>query len=327
VSNRNLDVVVTGVRQVAPRIREYLLTSADRTPLPRSSPGAHVELHLPASYLGPIVRHYSLIGGFGLRDDPPHTYRIAVQREQRQRGSAYIHDTFDVGTPVRISHPLNNFPLSRTEGKSLLIAGGIGITPILSMLRSLVRRKRDFAIVYSGRTSELLAYHDDVLELAGARGQVHLSGEPPLEHLNMPALLAAQPLDTITYVCGPAGMIEATNNAAKAVGLHPDSIRSELFASGPHEDDVAFDVELSSSGRRIRVGRETTILDALTAAGVDVLSDCRRGECGLCPLQVVATDSEIDHRDRYLSGDERASGKTLCICVSRIKGERLVLEA
>jgi ferredoxin len=122
-------------------------------------------------------------------------------------------------------------------------------------------------------------------------------------------------------------MIAATHDAASALGWAPGRVRSEQFTAGPSPDDAPFVVELRRSGRTVTVGRDTSILDALTVEGIDVLSDCRRGECGLCPLRVLEGGERIDHRDRYLSAEERASGETLCICVSRVRGGTLVLDA
>jgi ferredoxin-NADP reductase len=320
-----LDVVVKGIRQLTPRVREYLLSSADGSALPGFAPGAHIELHTVSPESGPIIRHYSLVGGVGSWDDTPDTYRIAVQREDRRRGSAHIHDSFAIGTTLQVSVPKNNFPLDRRDAKSLLIAGGIGITPILSMLRSLVRRHREFEMVYAGRVAAELAYRADVQRLAGPRGRIHESGEG--NRLDLGALLSAQPDGTTVYVCGPAAMVDAARREASMLGWADTRVRSELFTAGPTGDEVSFDVELRQSKRRIHVGRDTTILDALAAAGVHALHDCRRGECGLCPMTVLEADGPIQHRDTYLSDEEHASQKTLCICVSRIKGSRLVLDA
>lgn len=320
-----LEVVVKGIRQLTPRVREYLLCSLDASPLPSYAPGSHIELHTVSPESGPIIRHYSLVGGAGLWDDTPDTYRIAVQREDRRRGSAHIHDSFGIGTILHVSVPKNNFPLDRRDTKSLLIAGGIGITPILSMLRSLVRRHRDFELVYAGRAGADLAYCADVQRLAGARGRIHESGSD--NHLDLRALLTAQPGGTTVYICGPAAMVDATRREASTLGWVDTRVRSELFNAGPTGDEVPFDVELKASKRRIHVGRDTTILDALAAAGVHALHDCRRGECGLCPMSVLEADGPIQHRDTYLSEEERTSQKTLCICVSRIKGARLLLDA
>lgn len=320
-----INVVVSGIRELTPRIREYCLTSRDGSALPPYQAGAHIEIYLNLES-GPVTRHYSLVGGAATENDPPETYRIAVLRTDRPTGSAYIHQRFAVGVAVKISHPKSHFPLLPAVGKTLLLAGGIGITPVFGMLRSLVRRNRAFEIVYSCRDQKSFAYGAEVTRLAGSKATFHCSGEGA-GRLDIEALLSRQPEGTVAYVCGPRGMIEATQRAAESLGWDPIRVRSELFAAGSAEDDCAFDVELRRSGRSIRVGRETTILDALTCAGVDALSDCRRGECGVCPLKVIETDGPIDHRDRFLSAEERERGDMLCICVSRIHGSHLTLDA
>jgi len=324
---RHLAVTVAGLRQLTPRIREYRLESIDGKALPAYAPGAHIEVHTGDAAAGPIVRHYSLLGGDAAHDDPRHSYRVAVQREDRAAGSAYIHQHFDLGTRLRVSAPINNFPLDRCDTHSLLIAGGIGITPIFSMARSLARRRRDFTLAYAGRSAEAMAYRAELESLCGPRLRLHVSGARDEGQLDLVELLAAQPDGSTAYVCGPAPMVAATQDAARQLGWAPERVRSELFGVGARGDEVAFEVELRRSGRVFRVGKGTSILDALTAARADVLWDCRRGECGLCPQRVIEVDGVIDHRDRYLSDEERAAGDTLCICVSRIRGQRLVLDA
>lgn len=326
-----IDVVVSEVRQLTPRIREFLLTTPDRAPALPYGPGAHLEVHTGDERSGLVIRHYSLIGGSGGsdgsagRDDPRHSYRIAVQREDHGGGSAYIHAHFEPGTRLRVAPPANNFPLDRRDRHSLLIAGGIGITPVFSMARSLARRGRDYSVAYAGREAAAMAYHDELAALAGPRARFHYSGSGA--RLDLQALLAAQPEGTTAYVCGPATMIEATHAAGAALGWAPGRVRSETFGVGRRGDERPFQVELRRSGRVVEVGADVSILDALTAAKVDVLWDCRRGECGLCPQTVIEADGPIEHRDRYLDEDERRRGDTLCICVSRIRGSRLVLDA
>jgi len=166
-----------------------------------------------------------------------------------------------------------------------------------------------------------MAYRQDVLRLAGIRARIHASAEP----VDLQALFGAQPEGTTAYICGPAAMMQAAQDAARALQWDPQRVRSELFTGGPRGDELAFDVELRVSGRRVHVGRDTTILDALHAAGVHPLFDCRRGECGLCATPVIDADGPIRHQDSYLSEDERSS--QMCICVSRVQGTRLVLDA
>lgn len=326
MAHKHLKVVVSGIRQLTPRIREYQFTSVDGSPMPEYAPGSHIALHTGNDATGPLVRHYSLIGGTNARDDARNTYRIAVQREDRGGGSAFIHAKFEIGTRLEVAIPANNFPLDRRDSHRLLLAGGIGITPIYSMVRSLARRRLPFSVVYAGRDVDHMAYHHELLALAGDRAHVHLSGLGNTNPLDLVALLAAQPDGATVYVCGPAPMVDAAHAAARVLGWHEDRVRSELFGTGFSGDEVAFEVFLRRSQRTIPVARDVTILDALVAAKVDVLWDCRRGECGLCQQTVLATDGALVHRDRYLSEDERAACDAMCVCVSRTQGTRLELD-
>lgn len=325
MAQSNFSVEVSRVRQLTERVREYLLTSVDGRPLPEYSPGSHVTIHTTSAERGLIVRHYSLIGGTDTEIDPRTTYRIAVQRESDTRGSAHIHATFAPGTRVEVGPPMNNFPLDRRHGPVLLIAGGIGITPIFSMARSLARRNRPFTVVYAGRNRDSMAYHDELARIAGKVAHFHYSDDAGV--LDMIALLRGQPDGTTAYVCGPQPMIAATHEAGKALNWNPEQVRSEAFGAARVADAGAFDVRLLRSGRTVRVSEDASILDALNAAGVPVLWDCRRGECGLCPLKVVSSDGPLQHHDRYLTEEEKAAGDTMCICVSRTKGREIVLDA
>lgn len=321
----NFPVVVAGIRQLTPRVREYVLRSVDSKPLPPYSAGAHIALHTRSAERGLIVRHYSLVGGQDGDDDPRNTYRIAVQRTDHARGSAHIHASLEIGSQLEVGPPTNNFPLARNEANVLLIAGGIGITPIFSMARSLLRRKRPFRAIYAGRRPEEMAYHDAFASLAGPDVRMHYS--ETAGHPDVLSWLREQPEDTTVYVCGPARMIEATQSAAVELGWPLERVRTELFGAGFTGHATAFDVHLARSGRIVRVGADVSILDALLSGGIPVLWDCRRGECGLCPLNVVSTDGDLLHADRYLSAEEKRSGQTLCICVSRTTGQSLVVDA
>ena len=321
----NFNVRVAAIRQLTDRVREFLLTSVDGRALPSYLAGSHIALHTVSIERGLIVRHYSLVGGIGLQDDARNTYRIAVQREDHARGSAHIHATFGVGTLLQISHPNNNFALDRRNQNVLLIAGGIGITPIFSMTRSLARRRCDYRVFYAGRQAAGMAYHDELQQLAADRVRFHYSdsqGQPDLQ-----ALLRGQPEGTWVYVCGPKPMIAATHAAAANLGWAAERVRSEMFTSAISGDAKPFSVNLQRSGKTVQVGSDVSILDALLAEGIPVLHDCRRGECGLCPLSVIKAEGGIDHHDHYLSPEEQASDQMLCICVSRARGSSLVLDA
>ena len=318
------DVKVVQIRQLTPRVREYLLTTANGAPLPTWTAGAHIALHLTSPTRGLVVRHYSLIGGSGLQDDPPNTYRIAVQREEHGFGSNLIHETFKAGTTLRIGPPVNSFALDRSAPKVLLLAGGIGITPLVPMARSLLRRKRSFQMVYSGRSVDQMAFAQSLKEMCGEVLQLQCSDTDGM--LDIKKLLAAQDLDTQVYVCGPTPFINAAIDAAKSLKWEEGRLRSEAFISSVLAGDTPFKVSLQRSGRDVEVRGDESLLDALSNARIPVFWDCRKGECGLCATKVVSHDGELQHRDRYLTDEEKQQGQSMCLCVSRTNGKHLVLD-
>jgi ferredoxin-NADP reductase len=322
----HIDVQVSAVRQLTPRVREFVLTAPNGQPLPAFDAGAHIALYFSTPQ-GPVVRHYSLVRGPDAAHGSRGAYTIAVQREDRPRGSAYIHAHFAVGTRLAISRPKNNFALNRRDTHSLLIAGGIGITPMLGMVRSLVQRHKPFDMVYAGKRAIDMAYLAELEQLTAGRATIHCSTQRNGVRLDIAALLAKQAAGTSVYVCGPQSMVADTQAAAAALGWAPERIHSELFTPAATGTDVGFELVLQQSGRTLTVGPHTSILEAMTAAGLHPLFDCGRGECGLCPLSVVEAQGTLVHRDRFLSTEEKAAGNTLCICVSRVNGPRLVLAA
>lgn len=319
-----VDMVVRQVRPLTERVREYTLTTVGGTPLPTWSAGAHVALHLQHPIRGGLVRHYSLIGGDGLLDDPPHTYRIAIQREPHGVVSNWVHDTFEVGTPLRAGPPVQAFALDRQAAQVLLLAGGIGITPLVSMAKSLVRRHKPFRLVYVGRQTGDMAYAQPLQDLCGAALQLHASDtDGPLD---VAQLLAAQAPQTQVYVCGPTGLIDACQRAVQALGWTDGRLRSEAFVSPIQPGDTPFVVTLQRSGRQVPVRADESLLDALGNARVPLWWDCRKGECGLCATRVLGHDGELVHRDRYLTEQDRQDNNALCLCVSRLRGNHLVLD-
>lgn len=321
MSGKCLDAVVLARRALTERIAEFLIGRADGRPLPMAESGSHIELHFGGGGRQ-FVRHYSLVGPLTPSKDLEPFWRIAVQRENRSRGSALIHDSFRPGTKLRVSRPINAFRLARTPANALLVAGGIGVTPMVAMARSLRLRNVNFRMLYAGQERSAMAYVDQLEGLCGDRLTVHESkrdGNPDLSNL-----LSNQPPETIAYVCGPGTMIEALRDAASRLGWSGERVRFEVFNAAHRPDDRDFEVQLST-GRRLKVGAGMTILEALELAGVDTLSSCRRGECGLCVTDVAGCDGRLDHRDRYFSGEEHRAGRQIAICCSRVTGHTLAL--
>lgn len=319
--NKYFAATVLVRRELTDRITEFCLGAADGSRLPLAEAGSHIELRFGGKD-APFLRHYSLVGPLDVSSAEPF-WRIAVQREPRARGSAYIHAQFKPGTRLLVSNPINAFRLARQQPHVLLVAGGIGVTPMLAMARSLRVRGAAFSMVYAGLEAGAMAYADTLRAICGDRLALHeakQSGIPDLQ-----ALLAGQPAGTMAYICGPGVMIEALRAAAEALGWAKERVRFELFNAAHKPDDEAFEVR-TRSGRAVKVGAGTTILDALEAAGVETFSDCRRGECGLCVTNVLGCEGKLDHRDRFFSAEEQAANTQLTICCSRAKGAGLTLD-
>ncbi len=311
---------VAETRAAAERVRSLLLVPQD-APAPGWTAGAHVRLHLPRGG----DRPYSLVNF-----DPapgataaPAALRLGVLLEADSRGgSAHVH-SLSPGDAVVLSPPANDFPLRPSPLPPLLLAGGIGITPLASMAAELTAAGRRFDLHYAGRSRSAMAFLDELGALCGPRLHLHPDDTP--DRLDLPALMAAADPARDLYICGPRGLIEAARTAALARGFDPARIFVELFApEGPQAGDTAFEVELASTGRVFTVPPGTSIIDVLEAAGIDLLYDCRRGDCGICQTGVLA--GVPDHRDVILTPSERAAGKVMQICVSRARSPRLVLD-
>lgn len=316
-----LTLVVREVRQESPLIRSLRLARADGGPLPAYAPGAHLRVSIPG--LGE-PRRYSLVnlgdGDFA----SPAEYRLGVRLEEdSQGGSRHMH-ALKAGDTLSVEGPVNEFPLADHPGKTLLIAGGIGITPIASMAAAMTAAGRDYALCYAGRSRAQLAFVDALRALAGERLRIHADDEPG-NALDIGALLDAAPPGQHVYVCGPRGLIDAVIAGAKSRGWDERRVHFELFtAPAPQAGDGAFEVELRQSGKVLTVPADRTILDVLEEAGCDPMYDCKRGECGVC--QATVLEGEPDHRDYYLSDAEKAQGRLIQICVSRARSARLVLD-
>jgi len=306
---------VQSVTAETPTIRS-LVFGVEEGAVPRWQAGAHIRVSLPSGG----DRPYSLMALPGL---PEGVLALGVLREQMSAGgSAFMH-ALKIGDVVTASVPVNNFRLHQDASPALLFAGGIGITPILSMAAELAARGVVYRLHYAGRSPGLLAFLPRLQAICANSLLVHYDCDASC--LDIAAALDRSPAHSHVYACGPAGMIEAVKSAALAIGIAADRIHYELFKTElPSTSNQPFEVELRSTGQVIRVAANQSIIEALEAAGLEVLYDCRRGDCGICQCSVIA--GIPDHRDVILSDDEKASNKVMQICVSRAKSERLVLD-
>jgi ferredoxin-NADP reductase len=298
-----------------PIIRRLVL-SVEGGAVPRWQAGAHIRVQLPDGG----DRPYSLMA---LPNLPDSCLALGVLREQTSTGgSAFMH-ALKMGDVITASAPINNFGLHGGNAPAVLFAGGIGITPIVSMAAELKARGNPHRLHYAGRAQGGLAFLPQLQSICSESLSIHYDGDNSC--LDIAAALDDAAANSEIYVCGPAGMIEAVKAAALAKGILADRIHYELFKAGqPSSPDQPFEVELKSTGQVVTVAAGQTIIQALAAAGLDVLYDCQRGDCGICQCGVIA--GVPDHRDVILSDDEKASNKVMQICVSRAKSERLVLD-
>ncbi|GAA0763736.1 PDR/VanB family oxidoreductase [Ideonella azotifigens] len=318
-----LHVRVARKQAVAADICAFDLVPLDGGTLPAFGAGAHIDVHLAPAGASALVRQYSLCNAPG----ETHRYQIGVLREASSRGgSRTLHDDVHEGQLLSISAPRNHFPLAPQASHSLLLAGGIGITPMLAMAEHLAATGEAFALHYCARSRSRAAFLDR-LDSARHAAQValHFDDEAPAQRLQLPALLAGQPPGTHLYVCGPKGFIDAVLGTARSQGWPEAQLHCEFFSAdaGPRDSDAGFEVELASSGRVVQVPKGQSIAQALTAAGVPVMVSCEQGVCGTCLTGVKS--GLPDHRDAYLTPEEQAANDQMLICCSRSKSACLVL--
>jgi vanillate O-demethylase ferredoxin subunit len=310
-----INVRIEAKTAVARDVCALTLVAADGGALPAFTAGAHVDVHLP----GGFVRQYSI------SNDPAETHRyvLGVLREAQSRGGSRAVHELAPGQALQVSAPRNHFPLAPQARRSLLIAGGIGITPLLAMARQLAREDAAFELHYAASSIERMAFRADIEASSFAEAvQFHVGRE----RLDVKQLLTAQPGDVHVYVCGPRRLIDAVTDAAQDLGWAAERVHREFFAGAAAPasgQDRAFEVELRS-GRVITVPADQTAAQALIAAGVPLLTSCEQGVCGTCLTRVIAGTPE--HRDLYLTPDEQAANDQFLPCCSRARSDRLVVD-
>ena len=298
----------------------FELVNADGGALPAFSAGSHIDVHLPNG----LTRQYSLC------NDPTemHRYQLGVLRDAASRGgSNAMHELVQAGDVLPISGPKNHFPLAHEAGRSLLLAGGIGVTPILCMAERLAITGANFEMHYCTRSRERTAFAERIAASAFAQHvQFHFDDGEAAQKLDIAALLATPVAGTHLYVCGPKGFMDAVLGTARARGWPEPQIHYEFFAADPvqHDADASFEVRLASSGRIVVVPKDRTVVQALAEAGVEVATSCEQGVCGTCLTRVL--EGVPDHRDLYLTPEEQAANDQFTPCCSRAKTPRLVLD-
>ncbi|MFL0576416.1 PDR/VanB family oxidoreductase [Brevibacterium luteolum] len=312
-----IDMKVIGTQAVCEDVMAVELERADGGPLPTWSPGSHIDIELAAG----LVRQYSLCS------DPrvPRTWQIAVRREPRSRGgSDFVHDQLAPGAVLRATVPINRFAFEDADAY-VFIAGGIGITPLLPMLRQAWWRKKPARVYYLGRSRGRLPFVDIVEELCD---DVTVHESAIAGRRDIAADLAGLPAGARVYACGPDALLDGLAVIAEQEGF-ADRLHTERFVNETGEgvtvmaDDREFLVE-TNTGTEVRVPVGCSVLEALEGAGYRPFNSCREGICGSCETDVLA--GVIDHRDSLLSEAERQAGDTMMICVSRCTGDRLVLD-
>ena len=310
---QTLQVRVRALIWEAPRVLSLQLCAVDGKPLPPFAPGAHVDLRLPDGTL----RQYSLCGDPG---DTSH-YRLGVRAVAGGLSSGFIHHKLRPGELVTISAPRNNFPLVEA-GSYIFIAGGIGITPLIPMMRQASNKARPWMLFYCNRRAEDASF---LAEIKALGGEISLHASEAGTRLDVAQRLTTVRKDTLIYCCGPERLMTSVEQATAA---WPEaSIHFEWFTPRSHPPDETsggFEVVCRRSGLTLTVPPDQSVLAALTEAGVEVPSSCQQGVCGTCEVRLIS--GEVDHRDSILSASERAANQSMMVCVSRARNDRLVLD-
>ena len=315
-----LALTISGVRQLTPSVRAFELRTADGSPLPAVVAGAHLDLPVRLADGTDSTRSYSIASS-------PHrtdAYEIAVQRESEGRGgSLAVHEDFRLGLRLNASMPRALFSLTDTAHRAVLVAGGIGITPIKAMAHALVARGAAFELHYAVRSRAQAPFLGELVDAFGERVKVHAKDEG--QRLDVEALMLGLGETDHVYVCGPSRLIDAVSAAAREAAVSAARVHAEKFsADRTKPGDREFVVHLVRSGKDLLVPKDRSILEVAEAQGVRVPASCRIGNCGTCATRVVAGTPA--HRDEVLTEAQKSDQQLMCVCVSRADGDELTLE-
>ncbi|MCW5237475.1 PDR/VanB family oxidoreductase [Verminephrobacter eiseniae] len=310
-----MQVEVRRIRDLTPTVREFELVYPERQV---AAPGSHVNVRVTIDGQ-PDKRSYSVVSG---SEDGIVT--IAVKLLPESRGGSRFMWTLEPRMRLHATKPHSDFALSRGAPHYLLLAGGIGVTPVVAIARALNQLGASVRMLYAARSRNELAYAEELGNILGERVAVFPADEGKM--VDIAAEVAALPADGELYMCGPIGLLDAVRQEWALQKRPRSKLRFETFGSSGHHAATSFLVKIPRLNLEVVVAEDRSMLDALTSAGVEVLSECRRGECGLCAIDVLSVDGEIDHRDVFFSGEQRAQNKKVCACVSRVAGGTIVIE-
>jgi vanillate O-demethylase ferredoxin subunit len=315
-----IDVIVTRKTREAEGIYSFELARADGSALVPFSAGSHIDVHLPSG----LIRQYSLCNS----PDEQHRYQIGVLLDPATRGGSEAMHALEEGSRVQISEPRNLFALAHGASRSLLFAGGIGVTPILCMAERLAQISAPFQLHYCARSAASVAFAERIRTSSFA-GQAHLHfDDQPQTRLDAAAALAGYRAGDHLYVCGPGGFMAFVLEQARQAGWPEESLHREYFAAQPASANEleagSFEVVLASSGRALLVPADRTVAEVLVESGIDLPLSCEAGICGTCLTRVL--EGEPEHRDMFLTPAEQALNDQFTPCCSRSRSPRLVLD-
>jgi ferredoxin-NADP reductase len=312
-----LALTLAQITQLTPRIYRYQLRANSGAELPLITAGSHIAIPVTLANGKQDFHHYSICSNPNQRE----YYEIAVLREAKgSGGSQFIIENFSVGTLLECGMPSNNFHLHADASPTILIAGGIGITPIISIAHTLALRGRRLQLHYAGRSKNDMAFVDELQKNFPRNTYVYAADEN--QRLDIMNLLADAPSNTLFYACGPQKMLADIETSARMLGIDKDRIQMEHFAAEKSANDKAVVLELAHSNKLIKATADQSLLAALRAASLNVNFDCCVGDCGTCAVKIL--EGEAEHRDHVLSDAQKAQG-LICVCVSRAKSDKLVL--
>ena len=313
-----LTLTVSSVTRLTDTISRFELVDPEGGELAPFTAGAHIDVFTNTGRR----RSYSLAND----PDERHRYVLGVLREEHGGGSKWMHGEVSEGMELTLSPPVNNFPLAENATRHTLIAGGIGITPLLAMGHALSRGDADFTLHYCAKSADDAAFRDDVTDVFGDRVVWHFDGGNPAQGIDLKSVLKNPDKDEHLYICGPAGLLKAARENASH--WPAGSVHFELFAPTAQTQEwhnEAFDISLSRHKKILTVPADQTILQVVRDAGVDVESSCEQGICNTCRTGLLGGKAE--HRDEVLSDEEKADQSVIMVCTSRAqKGETLILD-